>query len=134
MFDAMRSKLTRFFGKWVRLLTHDVFNWFITSSRDTDVVSNSSNDFNVLDEKVEKYSVFQPTPISIAHFIEFGRTASPESSYAFLKREVPVRYFIKHLSLKWILIMRYRQSSISVAVSSSPRAYIEFDIEIWVAT
>jgi hypothetical protein len=76
----------------------------ITSSRETDVVSNLSNDFNLLDEKVEKYSVFQPTPISIAHFIEFGRTASPESSYVFLKREVPVRYFMTPLSYEKLVL------------------------------
>jgi hypothetical protein len=63
------------------------------------------------DQNVEKYSIYQPTPISIAHFIEFGKTASTESrwqrlkccrfcnfskltlfsSFLFLKREVPVR-------------------------------------------
>lgn len=43
------------------------------------------------DAKVEKYSAYQPTPVSIAHFLDFGRNASLESSFIFLKREVPVR-------------------------------------------
>ena len=34
---------------------------------------------------------YQPCPISIAHFLEFGRNASLESSFLFLRREVPVR-------------------------------------------
>jgi hypothetical protein len=40
---------------------------------------------------VEKYSVYHPTPISIAHFINFAQNASAESSFLFLKRELPVR-------------------------------------------
>ena len=60
-------------------------------SASTNAVSEIANDITLFDDKVEKYSIYQPTPISIAHFIEFGRKASPESSYAFLKREVPVR-------------------------------------------
>lgn len=51
----------------------------------------SSKNQNVFDENVEKYSVYQPTPISIAHFIDFGLKASSENSFTFLKREVPVR-------------------------------------------
>ena len=61
------------------------------NSASTNAVSQLALDISLFDEKVEKYSVYQPTPVSIARFIEFGRKASPESSYAFLKREVPVR-------------------------------------------
>ena len=49
-------------------------------------------------------SRYQPCPISIAHFLEFGRNASLESSFLFLRREVPVRIanimkvLIKHLN------------------------------------
>jgi len=45
----------------------------------------------VLSQSIETYSRYQPCPISIAHFLEFGRNASLESSFLFLRREVPVR-------------------------------------------
>ena len=38
----------------------------------------SSEDF-VFDAKVEKYSAYQPTPVSMSHFIDFGRNASLQS-------------------------------------------------------
>jgi len=44
-----------------------------------------------LSQSIETYSRYQPCPISIAHFLEFGRNASLESSFLFLRREVPVR-------------------------------------------
>jgi len=44
-----------------------------------------------LSRSIETYSRYQPCPISIAHFLEFGRNASLESSFLFLRREVPVR-------------------------------------------
>ena len=37
------------------------------------------------------YSRYQPCPVSIAHFLEFGRNASLQTSFLFLRREVPVR-------------------------------------------
>ena len=40
---------------------------------------------------LEKYSIYQPTPVSIQHFIKFAKNACPESSFLFLKRELPVR-------------------------------------------
>ena len=40
---------------------------------------------------LEKYSTYQPTPVSIQHFIKFAKNACPESSFLFLKRELPVR-------------------------------------------
>ena len=79
---------------------------FITTYRgksfalSTDAASDFSNDINLFDEKIEKYSLYHPTPISIAHFIEFGQKASAENSFTFLKREVPVRY------LKWLNVTR----------------------------
>ena len=39
----------------------------------------------------EKYSAYQPTPVSIQHFIKFANNACPQSSFLFLKRELPVR-------------------------------------------
>ena len=33
----------------------------------------------VFDTKVEKYSAYQPTPVSMSHFIDFGRNASLQS-------------------------------------------------------
>jgi len=40
---------------------------------------------------LEKYSTYQPTPVSIQHFINFAKNACPESSFSFLKHELPVR-------------------------------------------
>jgi hypothetical protein len=40
---------------------------------------------------LEKYSIYQPTPVSIRHFIEFAKSANVESSFLFLKHELPVR-------------------------------------------
>ena len=40
---------------------------------------------------LEKYSIYQPTPVSIQHFINFAKNACAESSFAFLKHELPVR-------------------------------------------
>ena len=73
----------------VRFISTFRGKWFATS---TDAVSDFSNDHNLFDEKVEKYSLYHPTPISIAHFIEFGQKSTAQSSFAFLKREVPVRW------------------------------------------
>ena len=57
----------------------------------TNAVWDNWNESQILDEKVEKYSVYHPTPISIAHFINFGKKETGESSFLFLKRELPVR-------------------------------------------
>ena len=40
---------------------------------------------------LEKYSIYQPTPVSIQHFIKFAQNSCAESSFAFLKHELPVR-------------------------------------------
>jgi len=37
------------------------------------------------------YSQFNPSPLSIKQFIDFGRQASEEKSFQFLKKELPVR-------------------------------------------
>jgi hypothetical protein len=42
--------------------------------------SASPDDF-VFDAKVEKYSAYQPTPVSMSHFIDFGRNASLQSRF-----------------------------------------------------
>ena len=41
--------------------------------------------------KLEKYSAYQPTPLSIEHFINFAKNARPQTSFIFLKHELPVR-------------------------------------------
>ena len=40
---------------------------------------------------LDKYSNYQPTPVSIQHFIDFAENANAVSSFLFLKRELPVR-------------------------------------------
>ncbi len=46
----------------------------------TSNVRSASEDF-VFDAKVEKYSAYQPTPVSMSHFIDFGRNASLQSRW-----------------------------------------------------
>jgi len=41
--------------------------------------------------KLEQYSKFNPSPVSISHFLEFGRSASTDHSYLFMRKEIPVR-------------------------------------------
>ena len=40
---------------------------------------------------LETYSGFNPVPMNIQKFIDFGRTASEEESFKFLREEIPVR-------------------------------------------
>jgi len=55
----------------------------------------SRNLAKLLDEvganKLEQYSKFNPSPVSISHFLEFGRSASTDHSYLFMRKEIPVR-------------------------------------------
>ena len=55
----------------------------------------SRNLAKLLDEvgakKLEQYSKFNPSPVSISHFLEFGRSASTDQSYLFMRKEIPVR-------------------------------------------
>ena len=40
---------------------------------------------------LDHYSKFNPSPLTLKQFMEFGRTASEEESYLFLRKEIPVR-------------------------------------------
>ena len=40
---------------------------------------------------LEHYSHFNPSPLSIKQFIEFGQSATETESYVFLRKEIPVR-------------------------------------------
>jgi len=40
---------------------------------------------------LDHYSQFNPSPLTIKQFIEFGRTATEEESFTFLRKEIPVR-------------------------------------------
>jgi len=42
-------------------------------------------------QKLELYSKFNPSPVSISHFLEFGRSASTDHSYLLMRKEIPVR-------------------------------------------
>ncbi|CAJ0574169.1 unnamed protein product, partial [Mesorhabditis spiculigera] len=42
-------------------------------------------------KKLEHYSQFQPSPLTIQQYLDFGRTGTAQSSYAFLKNELLVR-------------------------------------------
>ena len=40
---------------------------------------------------LDHYSQFNPRPLTIKQFIEFGQTATEEESFTFLRTEIPVR-------------------------------------------
>jgi pyruvate dehydrogenase kinase 2/3/4 len=40
---------------------------------------------------LDHYSQFNPSPLSIKQFIEFGQSASEVESFQFLRKEIPVR-------------------------------------------
>jgi len=40
---------------------------------------------------LDHYSQFNPSPLTIKQFIEFGKTATEEESFTFLRKEMPVR-------------------------------------------
>jgi hypothetical protein len=40
---------------------------------------------------LDHYSQFNPSPLSIKQFIDFGQTASEAESFQFLRKEIPVR-------------------------------------------
>ena len=40
---------------------------------------------------LDNYSKFNPSPLTIKQFMDFGQTASEEESFNFLRQEIPVR-------------------------------------------
>ena len=40
---------------------------------------------------LDHYSQFNPSPLSLKQFIEFGQSATEAESYLFLRKEIPVR-------------------------------------------
>ena len=40
---------------------------------------------------LDHYSQFNPSPLTIKQFMEFGRTATEEESFEFLRKEITVR-------------------------------------------
>jgi hypothetical protein len=40
---------------------------------------------------LDHYSQFNPSPLTIQQFMEFGKTATEEESFTFLRKEIPVR-------------------------------------------
>jgi len=44
-----------------------------------------------LTRTLDRYSYFQPSPLSVKQFIDFGRSADEVRSFEFLRRELPVR-------------------------------------------
>ncbi|XP_022187266.2 pyruvate dehydrogenase (acetyl-transferring) kinase, mitochondrial [Nilaparvata lugens] len=47
--------------------------------------------FNKIPKMLDFYSQFNPTPMSIKQFIDFGLSACEKKSYTFLRKELPVR-------------------------------------------
>ena len=42
-------------------------------------------------KKMDAIAQYNPSPLTLQQFVDFGKTASESDSYVFLKREVPVR-------------------------------------------
>ena len=40
---------------------------------------------------LDNYSQFNPSPLTIKQFMDFGQSATEEESFIFLKKEIPVR-------------------------------------------
>ena len=40
---------------------------------------------------LDHYSQFNPSPLTIQQFMDFGKTATEEESFTFLRKEIPVR-------------------------------------------
>lgn len=51
----------------------------------------SLNLLKELSKMIDLYSQFNPSPLSIKQFIDFGRKACPRTSFVFLRKELPVR-------------------------------------------
>jgi len=50
---------------------------------------------------LDKTSLYRPSPITLAHLIEFGKKRNESLSYGFLHQELPIRisHMVKELSL-----------------------------------
>ena len=53
--------------------------------------AGSGKDEEMFHKKLERYSIYHPTPISLHHFIGFAKNSTPQTSFMFLKHELPVR-------------------------------------------
>ena len=42
-------------------------------------------------QRLDEFSGYNPSPLTLSQFVDFGRNASESDSFNFLKREVPVR-------------------------------------------
>ncbi len=47
-------------------------------------------DANAL-KQLERYCVFNPSPVTLKQLVEFGQTSTEEESFDWVKKEVPVR-------------------------------------------
>ena len=56
------------------------------------VTRNLSKLLDIKSMKIlDNYAQFNPSPLTMQQMLEFGRAATEEDSYQFLKREIPVR-------------------------------------------
>ena len=56
------------------------------------VTQNLSKLLDIKSMKIlDNYAQFNPSPLTMQQMLEFGRAATEEDSYQFLKREIPVR-------------------------------------------
>jgi len=46
---------------------------------------------SAIEAKIDYYSQFNPSPLSVNQFVNFGKTATSDGSYLFLRQELPVR-------------------------------------------
>lgn len=71
---------------------------------------------------LDNYCHFNPSPLTLKHFIEFGQTATEEQSFHFIKKEVPVRVanIMKEINLLPSILLQM-PSMVTLQVSRQSR-------------
>ena len=92
---------------------------------------------------LDHYSQFNPSPLTIQQFMEFGKTATEEESFTFLRKEIPVRLsnIMKEINLLpsnllqmpsvLILQERIQSKSFTMFIGNHFRTGMHRALEIW---
>ncbi|XP_018493724.1 pyruvate dehydrogenase (acetyl-transferring) kinase, mitochondrial [Galendromus occidentalis] len=80
------------------------------------------NEFNKL---IDHYSKFNPSPLSIKQFLDFGERANPAESFAFLRKEVPVRLANIMKEIELLPPQLLKMPSVRLVTSWYQRSFME---------
>lgn len=72
---------------------------------------------------VDRYSQFNPSPMSVQNFLDFGRTGDQARSFTFLRKELLVRYF-RLLLLRRTNISQVRLANIMKEINLLPNSLL----------